>query len=114
METSSAHSPHTRLSFGPSRALAKATCGETPGIDRPASKWLNLDSTPVLRNFIGDWIVVRKAIAGNAAAQEQLFGCNRPKLYRIALVREVISKLREEKPNGRRIRRAAQYHPDYR
>ena len=85
MEMSSVHSPHTRLSFGPPRAIGQSPCGGPGRIDRRASKRLNSDSTPVLHSFNKDWMVVRQAIAGSAAAEEHLFGRHRPRLYRIAL-----------------------------
>jgi hypothetical protein len=85
MEMSSAHSPNTRLSFGPPQAIGQSPCGGPGRIDRRASKRLNSDSTPVLHSFNNDWMVARQAIAGSAAAQEHLFGCHRPRLYRIAL-----------------------------
>jgi RNA polymerase sigma-70 factor, ECF subfamily len=84
MEMSSAHSPDTRLSFGPRQTLAEVPCWVSGRINQRTPRRHNPGRTPVLPRFRGDWVVVRKAMAGNAAAQEQLFGCNRPKLYRIA------------------------------
>jgi len=84
MEMSAAHSPNTWHSIAPPQAVAQSPCGRAGRINRGVSKRLHSDSAPVPHSFNNDWMVVRQAIAGNAGAQEQLFGCNRPKLYRIA------------------------------
>ena len=85
MEMLSGYLPNTRPSSGSFQARAEVACGEIRRVDRRASKRLNSDSTPVLHSVNNDWMIVRQAIAGSTAAQEDLFGRNRPKLYRIAL-----------------------------
>lgn len=85
MEMSASPSPNTRLSFGPPQAIAQSPCRRARRINRRAPKSVNSESAPVLHSFNSDWMVVRQAIAGNAGAQEHLFGRDRQRLYRIAL-----------------------------